>query len=97
MVQTKRNVSSMNSISAESSSCYLKGCTFSYVLPFRKFSMPDYTGGEYTPGHGNIHLDRTSQIFGSDVRVFFEVGVRTDAELLKKNGGKQIKRNGKIW
>ena len=42
-------------------------------------------------------VDRTSQIFGSNVRVFFEGGVRTDAELLKKNGGKQIKRNGKIW
>jgi hypothetical protein len=61
------------------------------------FLCPTIPGGEYTPGHGNIHLDRTSQIFGSDVRVFFEVGVRTDAELLKKNGGKQIKRNGKIW
>ena len=42
-------------------------------------------------------VDRTSQIFGSDVRVFFEGGVRTDAELLKKNGGKQIKKYGRIW
>jgi len=60
------------------------------------FLCPTIPGGIH-PGHGNIHLDRTSQIFGSDVRVFFGVGVRTDAELLKKNGGKQIKRNGKIW
>lgn len=39
-------------------------------------------------------LDKTSVIYGSNVRTFFGGGVQSDEQLLKKNGGKQIKKYG---
>ena len=40
-------------------------------------------------------LDKTSTIYGSNVRTFFGGGVQSDEQLLKKNNGKQIMKNGK--
>ncbi len=40
-------------------------------------------------------LDSTSTVFGSDTRTFFGGGVRSDSQLLEKNKGHQVKKNGK--
>ncbi len=40
-------------------------------------------------------LDKTSTIYGSDVRVYYSGGKMSDQQLLKHNNGTLVKRNGK--
>lgn len=40
-------------------------------------------------------LDKTSTIYGSDVRVYYSEGKMSDQQLLKHNNGNLVKQNGK--
>lgn len=40
-------------------------------------------------------LDKTSTIYGSDVRVHYSGGIMSDRQLLKPNNGTLVKRKGK--